>query len=808
MAFSNRFLSKSFDENNIGKENQSKTKEKERIDYNNIGKENQSKTKEKERIDYSNIERENQTLWQNKNTDMVSIKGENSSDTINIIYPKVELEDLNKQCYNIQSILLDASNSKDIDLHEINIERITLDAKLSVFLSACEKIKQKGRLFDKVTKQTHRFFNNVKDDNTCVSSKNVEEQARLKKRELMISQLQVGRQNLDEEGKEIEFQIKKFQDKQRSLEELENTIDNMDRISFKEKSNKEIWAPQRMPIFKTENFKEHRNDNEIWAPQRMPTFKTENFKEHRNDNEIWAPQRVPIFKTENFKEHRKDNEIWAPQRVPIFKNIENFKNEDRTFKEEFEEGLYRKEYKTSSHKEYKDDTASQYSIKSNSIKSKPMQKMDENVYQLFCNQQELNKKLSNKTNTNRILPSIEPIVFDGDFTKYKDFLISFQTNIESNCDSEIHKLNYLMKYTKGEPNTIVSSCIHLDEDQCFIKAKQMLEKQYGNPNRIAQSFLDKLMNWKEITREDRVKINELYFYLNQIKNNMKNMTLLNQLNNPVEIRNIVRKLPMSLQHRFKQKAFEIHKKNEQVTFNHFVEFMEDQSEYVSFPVFDEIGYKYQDAKKEINKEKTNKGKTFFTQKKDEPSKEVKGNSYKGYKGYNKYCLYCEWNNHFLNTCNQFNKIKHEDKIEFIKQNKLCFRCLKNNHFSGQCQNPEVCSVCEKNHLTILHREYDNDNIENKNKREVNTKENMKEKEAKVLTVNLDNKNGKQNEKNFHSKMSEHKVFFPTVPVQLKYKYGNKTILTNLALDTFSSGCFIDESLVTELGIKINNNQKG
>src|SRR5215469_7601299 len=511
MAFSNRILSKSYEDVNNGNEKQKWTKEKERIDYITIDRENQR------------LENENINKGQIKNTDISSIRDEIRSDTISIIYPKDELEDLNKQCYNIQSILLDASYSKDIDLNEIKIERISLDAKLSVFLKACEKIKQKGRkykqimsewiyenlsLYDKVTKQTHRFFNNVKDDNTCVSSKNVEEQARLKKRELMISQLQVGRQNLDEEGKEIEFQIKKFQDKQRSLEELENTIDNMDRISFKEKSNKEIWAPQRVPTFKTENFKEHRNDNEIWAPQRVPTFKIENFKEHRNDNEIWAPQRVPIFKTENFKEHRKDNEIWAPQRVPIFKNIENFKNEDRTFKEEFEEGLYRKEYKTSSHKEYKDDTASQYSIKSNSIKSKPMQKMDENVYQLFCNQQELNKKLSNKTNTNRILPSIEPIVFDGDFTKYKDFLISFQTNIESNCDSEIHKLNYLMKYTKGEPNTIVSSCIHLDEDQCFIKAKQMLEKQYGNPNRIAQSFLDKLMNWKEITREDRVKINE------------------------------------------------------------------------------------------------------------------------------------------------------------------------------------------------------------------------------------------------------------------------------------------------------------
>jgi len=288
--------------------------------------------------------------------------------------------------------------------------------------------------------------------------------------------------------------------------------------------------------------------------------------------------------------------------LPIFKTIKNFK-EDRTFKEEFEEGLYRKEYKTSSHKEYKDDTASQFSIKSNSIKGKSKQKMDEAVYQLFYNQQELNKKLSNKNNKNQILPSIEPIIFYGDFTKYKEFLISFQTNIESNCDSEIHKLNYLMKYTKGEPNTIVSSCIHLEENQCFIKAKQMLEKQYGNPNRIAQSFLDKLRNWKEITREDRTKINELYFYLNQIKNNMESMTLLNQLNNPVEILNIVRKLPMSLQHRWKQRAFEIYKKGDQVAFIHFVEFMEAQSEYVSVPVFDEIGYKYKDAKKEISKEK-------------------------------------------------------------------------------------------------------------------------------------------------------------------------------------------------------------
>src|SRR5215469_8366698 len=84
---------------------------------------------------------------------------------------------------------------------------------------------------------------------------------------------------------------------------------------------------------------------------------------------------------------------------------------------------------------------------------------------------------------------------------------------------------------------------------------------------------------------------------------MESITLLNQLNNPVEILNIVRKLPMFLQHKWKQRTFEIYKKDEQVAFIHFVEFMEAQSEYVSVPIFDEIGYKYKDAKKEMNKEK-------------------------------------------------------------------------------------------------------------------------------------------------------------------------------------------------------------
>src|SRR5215469_10728101 len=549
----------------------------------------------------------------------------------------------------------------------------------------------------------------------------------------MILSIQRDRQNLNKEKLELDAMKKRVEMNEQRILKNERNFDFVESErsdTFKENENLINFEKESKPLMKLKNTIDY-NERE-W--QNMPIQKQKIF-DFENESESKS-----FLKLKNTIEYNKYEKTEKQNEKQKLFNLEN-KDEIK-----FKEDLNEVDYKTSTRKDQQvdSDISSQYNDREHSGKNEMEQKINQNLFQLFNNQQELNKKLANN-NTNSTLPPVEPIVFDGDHTKYKAFLISFKTNIEVKCSSEMHKLSYLMKYTKGEPNDIVSSCIHLDEDQCYVKAKEMLEKQYGNSNRIAQSFLKKLKDWKEIKTEDRVKINELYFYLNQIKNNMQSMSLLNQLNSHSEILNIVRKLPMFLQRRWKQRAFDIFKKDEQVAFKHLVEFMEEQSEFVSIPVFDEIGYTYKDTKKESNKEKTSKGKAFFTQqKKDEPSKEVKGNNYKGY---NRYCPYCEKNNHFLNTCKEIEKLKHDDKVEFIKKNRLCFKCLRNSHFSSNCQKPEVCSICEKKHLTILHRDYNTDNTKNKNKGEVN----KKEKEAKALTVKLDNKNGNQNEKNFHSK---------------------------------------------------------
>src|SRR5215469_8256296 len=344
------------------------------------------------------------------------------------------------------------------------------------------------------------FFNRNKNVSGS-DDKESRELMRLKEREKMVLSIQRDRQNLEKEKLELETMRRRVEMNEQRILENERNFDSIEnessRISIEEEKIIDL-------------------ENESESKQKLKNT-------------------IELNKYEKIEKQNEKQKLF------------NLMSKDEI---KFKEDLNKVDYKTSTRKDQQIDSDISSQCSREHIGNNEMeQKINQNLFQLFNNQQDLNKRLANH-NMNQTLPPVEPIVFNGDFTKYKAFLISFKTNIEAKCHTEMHKLSYLMKYTKDEPHDIVSSCIHLDEKQCYVKAMEMLEKQYGNANRIAQSFLKRLKDWKEIKSEDRVKINELYFYLNQIKNNMKSMSLLNQLNSHTEILNIVRKLPMFLQRKW------------------------------------------------------------------------------------------------------------------------------------------------------------------------------------------------------------------------------------------------------------------
>ena len=122
----------------------------------------------------------------------------------------------------------------------------------------------------------------------------------------------------------------------------------------------------------------------------------------------------------------------------------------------------------------------------------------------------------------------------------------------------------------------------------------------------------------------------------------------------------------------------------------------------------------------------------------------------------------------------------QEKSNFIKKIKLCFGCLRKDHFSRNCKNKATCSICHRNHSTVLHDP------------------------SKIIVSRADNREENDASSN-HCESAESrncfvktgiktKIISPILPAKVRVKGCNSEIIINCALDTCSSDCWINEKL--------------
>ncbi|KAM9723391.1 uncharacterized protein ACNS7B_018815 isoform 1-T1 [Menidia menidia] len=109
-----------------------------------------------------------------------------------------------------------------------------------------------------------------------------------------------------------------------------------------------------------------------------------------------------------------------------------------------------------------------------------------------------------KQNLSSILPSRNIPVFDGDPLQYRSFMNAFENGVEAKTDNSSDCLHFLEQFTRGQPKDLVHSCQHLSPDQGYSKAKYLLEEHFGNENKIASAYMEKIMSWTPI-REQRLQ---------------------------------------------------------------------------------------------------------------------------------------------------------------------------------------------------------------------------------------------------------------------------------------------------------------
>ncbi|XP_068224461.1 uncharacterized protein, partial [Palaemon carinicauda] len=100
------------------------------------------------------------------------------------------------------------------------------------------------------------------------------------------------------------------------------------------------------------------------------------------------------------------------------------------------------------------------------------------------------------------LPAPQVPKFTGDLLEYSDFILAFDTRISSRTASSSDRLYYLLQHTDGEPKDLISSCIYMQADQGYSRARQLLQQEYGDPYKVSLAYLKQLNEWKPIKPDE------------------------------------------------------------------------------------------------------------------------------------------------------------------------------------------------------------------------------------------------------------------------------------------------------------------
>ena len=302
-------------------------------------------------------------------------------------------------------------------------------------------------------------------------------------------------------------------------------------------------------------------------------------------------------------------------------------------------------------------------------------------------------ELAEALNLNR-LPVPEPTVFNGEPLKYHDWKISFNALIDKKNIPAMDKIHYLKRYLSGPAREAVSGYFILQDDSSYERAKSILEKRYGDPFIVTESFRQKLNAWPKIPPRDGESLQRFSDFLNQCVAAMAEISGLQILNDNHENRKMLLKLPESIVTRWSR----IVAKSKRTTgayplFKEFAEFLTDESEIACDPITSLESLRNSTEKDEKHRASPKRSRIIDASSFATEADPTKTDT----------CAFCKYN-HNVTECRILSRKLPNEKQEFVKKNGLCFGCLQQGHLSKSCTNKSTCSKCQKPHPTSLHLE--------------------------------------------------------------------------------------------------------
>ena len=391
------------------------------------------------------------------------------------------------------------------------------------------------------------------------------------------------------------------------------------------------------------------------------------------------------------------------------------------------------------------------------------------------------------------LPQHDLPLFDGDPTKYCDFIRSFENLIENKTSSPSARLYYLVQYTTGQVRELMRSCLPMRDDEGYREARKLLLERFGQPYKIACALVEKIANGFVIRADDGVGLQKLSVQLTSCSNTLKEIGYTSKLQNPDTLRRIVDRLPVSLKLKWRELVdVIIQKEHREVTVKDLTDFVVTRARVANHPIFGRIHNHDGKNAENVNKQRQQyKARNYAIGGAQPVSRDGET---KGVR-----CPSCE-SNHWLSQCHAFKKLTVEDRYKLVRAKNLCKNCLVPGHFVKDCPKRSFCRVhdCKEKHSTFLHP-----------KRIKETLEKPKDDPDPPTIVPKNDEVSSNESSNGYVRIKGQSqpavkgtstTGLAIVPVRVKAKGTDKTIETYAFLDSGSNTSFCTEKLLKQLNI--------
>ena len=201
----------------------------------------------------------------------------------------------------------------------------------------------------------------------------------------------------------------------------------------------------------------------------------------------------------------------------------------------------------------------------------------ENTNQQFDSGQEIVKALRQVVSS----PKIEYHRFDGDPLKYVIFMHNFETYLERDNPDESRRLQLLIQHCKGKAREAIESCANLSNDGYRVM-KQTLRENFGKPHVKAEAHVKKLLSLPCLRNVDRSALLEVSRHLDTAERTLTGMgaEYVSDLIRMNTLRELAKKLPMSLRGRWTECAGKIIGLDRRPKFQEFVTFVKESAKLV------------------------------------------------------------------------------------------------------------------------------------------------------------------------------------------------------------------------------------